>query len=195
MAKKRVGEIRINRRIIQIGHQFYPLANISRVQTLKEAWRGSLATFYPLWTMIVVLLVVGSTVYMATDVIPTLDLQTLDLQTDLDVKQAGRQLAAGAVAVGGALIVCLLLVLFYRLLLRRPRYALVLETAGTQYTALTGTDRHEVERITHEIVAAITNPPSYERILQLSGDVVIGDKVARDKHQQVGTDNRMVLNR
>lgn len=190
MAKERVGEIRINRRIVQIGYQFYPLANISRLQTIKEAWRGSLATFYPLWTITVVLLVVGSTVYVALDVVPT-----LHLQTDLDLEKAGRQLAAAAVAVGGVCIACLLLVLFYRLLMRRPRYALVLETAGTQYTALTGTNRHEVERITHEIVAAIANPPSYERILHLSGDVVIGDKVGRDKYQQVGTDNRMVLDR
>ena len=190
MAKKRIGEIRINKRIVQIGHQFYPLANISRMQTIKEAWHGSLATFYPLWTITVVLLVVGSTVYVARAVVPT-----LDVPTDLDLEKAGRQLAAGTIAVGGVLIACLLLVLLYRLLMRRPRYALVLETAGTQYTALTGTNRQEIERITHEIVAAIANPPSYERILQLSGDVVIGDKVGRDKHQQVGTDNRMVLNR
>jgi len=33
MAGKRLGEIRINKRTVQIGHQVYPLANISRVQS------------------------------------------------------------------------------------------------------------------------------------------------------------------
>lgn len=45
MAKKRVGEIRISKRIVQIGHEVYPLANISRVQTLRLVPGGKHATY------------------------------------------------------------------------------------------------------------------------------------------------------
>jgi hypothetical protein len=38
MAEKYVGQILISRRTVRIGHQVYPLANISRVQTLLVAW-------------------------------------------------------------------------------------------------------------------------------------------------------------
>jgi hypothetical protein len=188
MAKEQVGEIRINKRIVQIGHQVYPLANISRVQTLRLVWGGRLGTFYPLRTITILLVVVGAIVYAAVGVLPN-----LDVQTDFDVEQVGRQLAAGAVVLAAVWIAYLLVVLFYRLLVRRPRYKLTLETAGTQYTALTGTDRHEIHEIAGEIVAAIEDPPSRERIVQVSGDVVMGDKVGRDKYQQVGTGSRMTL--
>ena len=75
----------------------------------------------------------------------------------------------------------LLFVLFYRLLIRRPRFTLVIETAGTQYAALSGTDHNEIHRIKGEIVSAIEDPPAHERIVQVSGDLVIGEKVGGNK--------------
>jgi len=190
MAKDQVGEIRISKRTARIGHQVYPLANISRVQTLRLVWGGKLATFYPLRQITVLLLVVGAIVGAAVGVVPK-----LDLKTDFDVEKAARQVAVGVVVLAGLRIAYLLFVLFYRLLIRQPRYALVIETAGTQYTALTGTDRDEIRRIEGEIVAAIEDPPSHERVVHVSGDVVFGDKVGRDQYQQVGTGNRMTFDR
>ena len=160
------------------------------MQTLRLIWGGKLATFYPLRRITVLLLVVGAIVAAAVAVVPQ-----LDLKTDFDVEKAARQFAIGVVVVAGVWIAYLLFVLFYRLLIRQARYALVIETAGTQYTALTGTDYHEIHRIEGEIVAAIEDPPSHERIVHISGDVVIGDKVGRDQYKQVGTGNRMTFDR
>ncbi|WP_433436793.1 hypothetical protein [Nonomuraea sp. CA-141351] len=47
MAKQRVGEIRISKRVVKIGHEVYPLANISRAQTLRLVPAGKQATRTP----------------------------------------------------------------------------------------------------------------------------------------------------
>lgn len=190
MVKEHVGEIRISKRIVRIGHEVYPLANISRVQTLRVVWGGKLATFYPLREIIVLLLVVGAIMGAAVKLLPQ-----LDLDAGFDIEEAARQLATVVAALAAVRIAYLLLVVVYRLLFRRPRYTLVIETAGTQYAALSGTDREEIHRIKGEIVDAIEDPPSQERIVQVRGDLVIGDKVGRDKYEQSGTDNRMTFNR
>lgn len=176
MAKEKVSEIRISKRIVRIGHQSYPMANISRVQTGQVVWRGKLATFYPLWeiTFWLLILVVGSVVGTALGAPPFL-----------------LGFAAILVAVRMAY---LLLVLCYRVLARRWKYALVIETAGTQYTALRGTNQDEIHRIESEIISAIEDPPLHEVVLQLNGDFVMGDKVGRDKNQQIGTDHSMIIN-
>lgn len=185
MAKEKVGEIRINKRTVRIGDQVYPLATISRVQTVRLVWVGRSATLYPLREIAVLLLVVG-VIVEATMAIPK-----LHLKANFDVNNTARLVAVGAVLLVGVRISYMLLVLFYRLLIRRKLYALLVETAGTQYTALSGTDFYEIDRIAGEIVAAIEDPPHQERVVHISGDVVIGDKVGRDKHQQVGAGNTM----
>jgi hypothetical protein len=190
MAEKQVGEIRISKRIVRIGPEAYPLANISRVQTQPLVWRGKYATFYPLRQIAVVVLVVAAIVGAAVVVLPE-----LQLNTDFDVEAAARQLAAIVAILGGIRLAWLLFVLFYRLLMRRQSYALIIETAGTQYAALTGTDRDEIHRIESEIIDAIEDPPVHERIVQVSGDVVFGDKVGKDKYQQSGSENKMIFNR
>ncbi|MEW9533855.1 DUF6232 family protein [Microbispora sp. NPDC049125] len=190
MAKEKVGEIRISKRIVRIGHEVYPLANISRVQTLRVVWGGKLATFYPLREIAVLVLVVGAIYAAAVAVLPE-----LDIRADFDVEGMAQQFATIAAALAGVRTAWLMAVLLYRLLIRRPRYALVVETAGTQYTALSGTDRAEIHRIEGEIVDAIEDPPSHERIVQISGDLVMGDKVGRDKHQQSGIGNTMTSTR
>lgn len=190
MAKEKVGEIRISKRIVRIGHQVYPLANISRVQTLRLVWRGRLATFYPLQEITVLLVVVGVIVGAAEVVLPE-----LDLNVDFTVEKAAQQFATVAAILAGVRMAYLLLVLFYRLLLRQQYYALVIETAGTQYTALHGTDLDEIHRIEGVIVNAIEDPPSHEQTVKIRGDLVTGDKVGRDKIVQSGTDNRMTINR
>lgn len=72
----------------------------------------------------------------------------------------------------------------------RSRYALIIETAGTEFTALTGRDPHELERIKREITHALENPPNSERVLHAGGDIVIGDQ-----YKQTGRNTTMVVNR
>ncbi|WP_181772131.1 DUF6232 family protein [Amycolatopsis pittospori] len=78
------------------------------------------------------------------------------------------------------------------ILLRRPfhsRYALVIETAGTAFTALTGREPQVLERLKHEITHAIENPPDREVVVVAGGDVVFGNQ-----HNQSGRHNTLVDN-
>jgi hypothetical protein len=189
MGKQQVGEIRISKRVVRIGHEVYPLANISRVRSLRLVWGGRLATFYPLLGIAITLALVGvvaAAVYVA--------LPELDVDPSFNLEEAGAQFAMAAAALGGLRVVYLLLLFLYRLIFRRPRYALVIETAGTQFTALSGTARDEIHRIKGEIVDAIEDPPDQERIVQVGGDLVLGDKVGRDKYEQRGADSRITVN-
>lgn len=179
MAREQVGEIRINPRTIRIGHQVYPLANISRVQTVQVTWAGKRATSYPAKKLVVwgaLFAVVAGAILAGAPAV------------DLDDEVTTR-LLIGASAVFGARICYLVLLLAYRLLLRRKHYALLLETAGTQYAALSGTDQGELHRIQHELVGAIEHPPTQERIVHLHGDLVVGDQF-----KQTGADSRMTVN-
>lgn len=71
----------------------------------------------------------------------------------------------------------------------RSRYALIIETSGTEFIALSGRDPHELERIQREITYAIENPPDSEKVLHMSGDIVIGNQ-----YKQPGHHNTMVVN-
>lgn len=180
MARQQVGEIRINPRTVRIGHQVYPLANISRVQTVRVTWAGRRATSYPV-KVIVILAVVFAVVAGAILVgVPALDLGGDELTT---------QALTGAAAVFGVPVAYLLLLFLFRVLFRRRHYALLLETAGTQYAALSGTDRKELHRIEGEIVGAIENPPDRERVVHLHGDLVVGNQF-----KQTGADSRLTVN-
>lgn len=181
MAKERVGHIVISKRVVQIGHEVYPLANISRVQTLRVRWGGKYATFYPLRQIIAIVIAAGVTVAAAVLIPPE-----LPPSADSDIEQMARQFAAVLSVVAGVVVAYWLVVLLYRLFIRRRHYALVIETAGTQYTALSGTDHAEIHRIRNIIVEAIENPPAQATSVQVHGDVVMGDQ-----RKQVGSGNRM----
>jgi hypothetical protein len=176
MANKQIGVIRISKRTIQMGHQVYSLANISRVQSLELVWGGKNATFYPLREIAVWLVLVGLIIFAALKVVPN-----IDAGVDFDIEATARKGAAAIAVLVGIRVVYLLVLMLYRLLIRQRRYTLVLETAGTQYTALSGTDHREISRIKGEIVQAIEDPPQQDRIVHLSGDIVLGDKVGGDK--------------
>jgi hypothetical protein len=178
MARQQVGEIRINPRTVRIGHQVYPLANISRVQTVQVTWAGKRATSYPakkLAVWVVLYAVVAGVILVG---VPALDVGDDEMTT---------QLLIGASALFGLRIGYLLLLLIYRLL-RSKHYALLLETAGTQYAALSGSDQGELHRIEREIVGAIERPPTQERVVHLHGDLVVGDQF-----KQTGADSRMTV--
>ncbi|MFF8846264.1 DUF6232 family protein [Streptomyces sp. NPDC015127] len=185
MARNRyVGEIRISKRTVQIGYEVYPLANISRVRSVELIPGGKRATYYPLREIAILALLAIPVAAAFNAVLPEAALTP-------DDEERVRQIATGVAVVAGGRLAYLFCLLFYRIVLRPRRYMLVIETAGTQYTAMSGTAYDEIERIKGEIVDAIENPPQQERIVQVRGDLVMGDKIGRDKYQQSGSGNHI----
>ena len=193
MAEQQVGEIRISSRIAIIGHQVYPLANIARIQTLHVVRAGRSRTFYPLRTIVFLLVLVVGVTTATVVLVPKLA-PRIEPNTDLDVARIAHQVA-GAVTVLAAIWILWLLAVIVHRLNTPQQYVLTIETSGTQYTALTGTDYNEIRRIEWAIVAAIERPPAHEQVLRVSGDVVFGDKVGRDKNVNSGAGSAMNFNR
>lgn len=181
MANERVGEIWINTRTVRIGHQVYPLANISRVQTVRVVWAGRSSTFYPIKEITVLVVLFAALASAAVALLPKIGIVE---------ERTARQVAMVVAVLFGVRVAYLVGLFLYRLLFRRKRYALLVETAGTQYTALSGTDRAEVHRIEGEIVGAIENPPVREYSVQIHGDMVLGNQ-----YKQNGSDSRMTINK
>ena len=181
MAKKRVGHIIISRRVVQIGHKAYPLANISRVQILPVQWAGRLATSQPLRPIASLVALLAAAV-----LIPP----RLPSGTEPDVVDTVRQAAEAVIPVAAIGVAALSAVLLHRAFFRRKRYALVIETAGTQYSALMGTDFDEIQRIKTIIVDAIEDPPVEALHVDVRGDLVMGDK-ADTQYKQTGSGNHM----
>lgn len=170
MSQDRVGEIRISRRLLRIGSQVYPLANIGRVQTLWIEWgRNNVATFRE---FVGLLLIIGVIVF----VLPTLVFR--DSVTGLTII---------TIVVAGVVVL-------YRLVTRQRRFVLFIETTGGQMATLAGKVEPEIRKIEYAVVEAIENPPNQERVMQVSGDIVMGDKIGRDKYQQGGSGNSIVSN-
>jgi hypothetical protein len=189
MAKKRVSTINISKRIVEIGHEVYPVANIARVRAHTLEWLGKYRTFYPLrqifwlafWVFVVVALVIVGPEYA--------DLDQLD-----DISSAAEQfitIVLGLAAIRG---IWLIGVLLYRMLLRPKFYSLILETAGAQSAALHGTDLPELMHIRDLIVEAIENPLFQAITYHTTHNFYEGDKFAgqgytvnkagRDFHQR-----------
>lgn len=170
MAEKRVGVIRISKGVVQIGPDDYPLKTISHVHADRVPWTGRLATCYPVRQMVALAAVTGAIVAIAVK--------------------------GGAGGLGVAVGVMALLpmaylgaVLYYRIRKRKDRYVLILGTAGAQYTVVRGTNGAEIARIRKEIIRAIEEPPSEERVIHIAGDVVFGDKAERDVIKPAGNVN------
>ncbi len=169
MSQDNVGTITISRRLLEVGGQVYPLANISRIQNLRVEWSRKVTTGRQIG-------VFGLALALVYFGLPEL---------------IGSQEATSLVVL---LIIGALAVIVYRTVSRQKRHVLVIETSGGQSTALASKRREEIDRLQYEITEAIENPPSQERVIQLSGDVVMGDKVGRDKYEQSGIGNRFTLN-
>ena len=187
-AQELVGKIVISKRIVRIETQYYPLASISRVQTRQLTYKGRYATWYPIraflkmWSifgLVVAALVIKPPPMVVSDINP--DVHELLIVTVVFPVVAWLVLLAG--------------VLIYRLRFRQSRYALVIETAGAQYAALSGFDIEEIQRITNEIVSAIEEPPQTEQIVHTSGDIVFGDKILGDKFQLSEAANKEAFNK
>lgn len=186
MSRKAVNEITISPRVVEIGHQVYPLANISRVQSVKLVWAGKLGTFHPLKRILATAVVIG-----ALGAALRLGLPRFHLGSG--IRGLAEQFVTAAVIVLGLWIAYQLAVFLYRLLLRRTQYALVIETAGTQYTALYGTNQDEIHRIKNLIVAAIEEPPPHAKTYQ-TFNTYNGDLVSGDQYKQTGAGTLTVNN-
>jgi hypothetical protein len=173
MARTGTAEIRINRRTLRIGHEVYPLANISRVQTVQLSYAKTPAQAL---TGIVVMLLVGA---VAAAV----------------VSNAGVTVAQQAATVVLALVglrLLYLVVVLVRRLLRRPVFCLLVEASGTQFTALSSHDRRVVHEIADLVVGAIENPPSHEIVRHVHN---VFNRVEGDQFNQSGSGNAMNVNR
>ncbi|TKK86838.1 hypothetical protein FDA94_20480 [Herbidospora galbida] len=177
MAKKRVGEIRISKRVVRIAHEVYPLANISRVRTLRVVYNGRFSTFYPLGQLVVVAALAAAASFVAEEVLPE-----------------AREYLPVALAVAGVWGGLLAIQFLYRLIFRRNRYSLMIETAGTQYTALWGTDLAEIRHIEGLIVDAIEDPPPTEKSYTFNSPVYVGNTFARDTFNVSGGGRATVNN-
>ncbi|WP_368861087.1 DUF6232 family protein [Streptomyces actuosus] len=60
----------MSRRVVQIGHEVYPLANISRVQTRQLLWGGKRAAWYPLRHLFALALIVLAVIAAAAFIPP-----------------------------------------------------------------------------------------------------------------------------
>jgi Family of unknown function (DUF6232) len=169
VSQENVGTIRITHRLLELGGQIYPLANIARIQNLRIEWSRKVTTGREIAVFALVLFIV-----------------TFALPGLMGVRNTTPWTV---VLVLGALIV-----LVYRAVSKQRRQVLVIETSGGQSTALASKTREEIDRLQYEIAAAIENPPTTERLIHLSGDIVMGDKVGRDQYQQSGTGNNFNFN-
>jgi hypothetical protein len=125
--------IRVNHRVLWVADEAYPLQNIARARTAKLVPKRAGA---------VVRSVVAVVLWVALAVAgrPAL--------TAARVPRATRDVVLVAVCAIWMVVV----------VLRRPLYALVIETAGTPFTAVVSPDRDLISRLVHSIMDAIDNP-------------------------------------
>ncbi|CUU54737.1 hypothetical protein Ga0074812_103227 [Parafrankia irregularis] len=172
MAKKnQIFEIVVGKRALTIGHEVYPLANISRIQTRELKWFGKYSTFYPLRRMASL---AGGVALLVVAVI--VGPRYADPDGEYALEDIGRQFAVLVLVLAGAATLWLSGVLIYRVFFRRTYYLLLLETAGAQAALLNGTDLKEIMRIRNALVAAIEDPPASAYNIEVHGDVFAGDK-------------------
>jgi len=140
--RREITTVQVSRRILWVGGEAYPLQNIARARTVQVTpRRGAM-----LWSFAKTTLFCGVVGLAATIALDYVD-------PPVDEYRIRRAITAAVTT----------LVLFNAIrlvagLVRRTRYALVIETAGNPRTALVTRDRHIVEQLVHQIMAAIDNP-------------------------------------
>jgi hypothetical protein len=185
MASRRVSRIIISNRTVQIGDNVFALATISRVQALRVVPDGGSATGHKITAIIrdllLIILFLAALAFFGPPVVRAIvdPTEPPSQATVTTIAIAVVVLLAVGVAAGRTAIsvACDVVVLAFRVL-RMPRYALVIEAAGTQCVALTGTDRDEIRRSAHEIVSAIGDMSGQDKVINIHGAqaVQIGDR-------------------
>jgi hypothetical protein len=136
-------DIRVSHRVLWVADEAYPLQNIARARTAKLVPKRAGAVVR---LVVVVLLWVG----LAVAGRPAL--------TAARVPRATRDLVLGYASTGLVVLVAVCAIWMVVVVLRRPLYALVIETAGTPFTAVVSPDRDLISRLVHSIMDAIDNP-------------------------------------
>jgi hypothetical protein len=171
--KREFINVRVSRRVLWVGAEAYPLQNIARAQTIKIVpKRGAAVGRY---IAAVVLWVILGVVAAAA------------------ISSAMRfgsnyQSTSGVVVIVVLVLIVISTIRLIRVLSRRTLYALVIETAGTPYTALVSADGNMVTRLVHLIMDAIDNPQA-EFQLQVE-NFHVGDKIQQFGNQNVGKVSR-----
>jgi hypothetical protein len=153
--------ITITGHLVRIGPESYPLANISRLQKHRMVWqRYAWTNGYRK----------AAYAFLAACVLLLLNESAFDGDS-------------GVRAVAFVLILAAIGMVVFTLANRQLRLTLVIETAGSQATAVSSAVDAPIHHLEHEVLTAIENPPAEPRTVAIGGDLVIGDKVGRDKYQ------------
>ncbi len=171
--KREFINVRVSRRVLWVGAEAYPLQNIARAQTIKIVPKRGAA--------------VGR--YIAAVVLWVI----LGIVAAAAISSAMRfgynyQSTSGVVVIVVLVLIVISTIRLIRVLSRRTLYALVIETAGTPYTALVSADGNMVTRLVHLIMDAIDNPQA-EFQLQVE-NFHVGDKIQQFGNQNVGKVSR-----
>jgi hypothetical protein len=142
LRKREVIDVWVDKGILWIGPEAYPLQNIARATTLKLV-PNRLRAFGRFAVQVILWLALGAGAMYALN----------STEGDVD-RDALAQLASYVVI---ALVVISTIGLVRRLL-GRTYYSMVIETSGTPRTALTSTDKNLVMKIVRQTMEAINNP-------------------------------------
>ncbi|MEU6803218.1 DUF6232 family protein [Streptomyces neyagawaensis] len=143
MAKREIIDVRVSRRVLWVGGEAYPLHNIARAAAVRIVpdRAGAVGRFLRNVLLVVLLGIIAGV--------------ALDSSPSSPVSELGSLESLGFVA---AVLCAAFTVQLLSVLCRRTYYALVVETAGAPFTALTSRDPEVVSRLVHRIMDAIDNP-------------------------------------
>jgi hypothetical protein len=168
LGKKRTVQVRINRHTISVAGQIYQLSNLARVQCWKiTPARAKIAyrVLRPAFAMLAGLAIVNVLlVGVRGDTAGALRTFNLVALFAITVATAGR---------------------YAHKALRRPEYALLLETTGYPIGLLSSPRQDVIENLVDEIADAIENPPQTPKVINV-GDVVLGDQITVSGDNPVG---------
>jgi hypothetical protein len=151
--KSEVIEVKVERGVLWVGTEAYPLQNIARARTVRlipnRAW--AVRRFVVTVVLCVLLGIAGAVA-----------LQQANRQSTENGYHLLHNGGTAAIVVAVALVAIGLATLLVRVS-RQTFYALVIETAGTARGVLVSTDHAKLDTLVHTIMEAIHNPatPAY----------------------------------
>lgn len=146
-------EVKVERGVLWVGSEAYPLRNIARARTVR---------LVPNRPRAVRRFVISAVLCLILGIAGAVALRLASRQNTDSSYHLYHNGGTAAVAAAVALVVISLIVLLVRLS-RGTFYALVIETAGTPRGVLVSTDEAELRGLVNAIMVAIHNPavPSY----------------------------------
>jgi MYXO-CTERM domain-containing protein len=151
MTKKRLTEVVVRSRTLQLDYQTYPLANIARIQAGRLRIKRGTSTWEVGVGIGSILLVLSGLLAWAS--------------TGTASGAALLMIAVGLLALGG-----LLAHRYYR---RRGDHVLSVEAAGGYSTQIFSRDAEPIKELEKRLVEAIEDPPNREQVIQVGNNVYI----------------------